>query len=48
MNTNEILNDQLDSLQNNNYISKIEMEKQLKLELKEKDNIEKKIGRAHV
>lgn len=27
MNTNEILNDQLDSLQNNNYISKIEMDK---------------------
>ena len=33
MNTNEILDDQLinqlDSLQNNNYISKIELEKQL-------------------
>ena len=42
MNTNETLNDQLDSLQNNNYISKIEMEKQLKMELKEKDDIEKK------
>ena len=37
MNENE-----LDSLQNNNYISKIEMEKQLKMELKEKDDIEKK------
>ena len=46
MNTNEILDDQLinqlDSLQNNNYISKIELEKQLKMELKEKDDIERK------
>ena len=46
MNTNEILDDQLinqlDSLQNKNYISKIELEKQLWMELKEKDDIERK------
>ena len=33
----------LDDLQNDKYISKIELEKQLKLELKEKDDYEKKM-----
>ena len=32
----------LDDLQNNRYISKIELEKQLKIELKEKENFERK------